>query len=75
MIKMSLEESKKEQLRELLRNLALSIDDLCQFYNKNKDLEIVKKLFPELSELVKSSNSLFDKMESVLEELCPSFNC
>ena len=72
---MSLEESKKEQFKEVLINLNNAMEDLLQFYNKNKDLEFVKKVLPEIHDLVKAKNELFSKVIDILEELCPSFNC
>jgi len=56
-----IEEAKKEQFGELLRELNSVVLDLTTFYNKNQDLEFVRKLSLEFRDFIKAKNALLEK--------------
>jgi len=60
-----IEEAKKEQLRDVLIYLNDAVKDLVAFYNKNQDLDFVRKLSFELREFIRAKNELFDKAISL----------
>ena len=56
-----IEEVKKEQFGEILKELNNVVLDLTTFYNKNQDLEFVRRLSLEFRDFIKAKNALFDK--------------
>jgi len=63
----SLVEAKKEQLRGIVKQIDFSIKDLYEFYSKNRDLEFVKELYPEIHEIFKAWIIHLDTIEFKLQ--------
>ena len=56
-----IEEVKKEQFGEILRELNSVVLDFIEFRNKNRDLDFIRKLSFEIHDFIRAKNALFMK--------------